>query len=518
MTIYYAQVESSACGEGLDASLLKELQVSGRSASLANNLLTTTSYCFMVASGDPDDQIVIWQAYQLEQTTTPPPIEDGQGPTVEIHRSKNILTIYSNSADLDQTTWRWQTFDESTNCQNQTLTQTSRNAALKIILREIDNSRYLCVSVKDKNNNPTSISYAIEGVDTTSPTISVQQRQRFLTAEANEAVSHWQHTYSPNDLACDAATFLNNLTILKSHKTTLTDDKMNYYYCFRAADKLGNYGYAKYRVQSVDFKGVVVRLKQDGLRLIVAPDNPISRWVYLKTSQDLSCDQTADFSQATTGPQTNKLELRTADANAYVCIKAFGPTNSTGYAKLRIAAQLSLKVDTNQISASSSASLSKWEYVKTEKEIECDLSNDSLFSPSNIDYYAYAADQKVELYQDDNEHWLCFRASNSNQSLILYGKKQIKDVESLRPNQYRPTTAQRDIVLLASLFIFAIILFFISKVKLAKRGRQRVDHIPTSTQKVKNKKSRHRQKQPKTRRPDPVQPLDFLKSDDEDQK
>ena len=520
LTIHYAQVESSLCQRGLDPSLLQELTViNGKQSVLGNHLLTASSYCFKLSAENLNNLSVVWQSYQLRQRPNPQPptIEeplDSQKPIIQTHRSRNSLTIYSEDDDLDQSTWRWQTFEERADCQTADLTLTTRNPALKISLREVDNGKYICASVADKSSNRAFIGYAVSNVDTTRPTINIEQKQRMLLAEADEDVSGWQHTYSPQDLSCNSATFLNNRTVVNSRQATLTNDKINYSYCFRAADQTDNYGYAKYLVQSVDFASVTMRLQQDGWLLVVKPDKPISSWSFLKTAENLACNQETDFAQAQSGSATNSLTLQASDQNMYICVRALNAANSSGYAKLQVAPPLKLQVENNQLLASSTRSNLQWAYIKTKDEIECDSDNSLLFTASNIDYYA---GQKADLYESDNGQWLCFRASSPDQSLILYGKQQIDGVNRVPADQAGQNNARRDVLLLAAGFIFTLSLFFVYKIRRFK-GVQAHLKQPPAKQPLKSRKKHQESELAKSQPSDLVQPLDFLKgSGDEDQ-
>ena len=93
---------------------------------------------------------------------------------------------------------------------------------------------------RDVNGNASFKRYQVENVDTTAPNPTVHQDGRLLSAESEEEVSGWTYVFSPSQIDCDAATFLNNRSARSGHQVTLTNNRINYYYCFRARDAAGN--------------------------------------------------------------------------------------------------------------------------------------------------------------------------------------------------------------------------------------------------------------------------------------
>ena len=508
VTIFYAAVAVEDCHTDLGQQLLNELEVTNQQALLPAAKLTATTYCFIISSND--SQSVFYRSYQIMADD----LLNLGAPLIKIARSSNtLLTIFSDSPQLDNSSWRWQTFEQAVDCQEQAtaLTKSNQGVVLKIALREADNGRYFCVSLANAAGLTAFAGYQITGVDTTPPLIEIQQASRQLVASANETVSRWSHTFSPSELQCNASTFLNNRSSVAGATVNLTGDRMNYHYCFRAADAVGNFGYGKYQVTSVDFTASIINLRQQGHQLILTSNDQLTAWMYLKSETNLACDQQTDFSNSQPGSSQQIIPLQAADHHFYFCVKALNQTNSASFAKLQVSTateqQIKIIIDQEEetITATSLTPDLHWTYIISQQPINCDSSDNKLFNADNPNYYV---GHQTKLYKADNGHWFCFRARSADRSLTYYAKEQIEGISRLLPSERRRTDFRRDLTIVLSILCLVVVVIILHKIRQAK---QFAPQLPAEQPLSKKRRRQTTSKQT----PDLVQPLDFLKKDED---
>ncbi|MYB40467.1 hypothetical protein F4X86_04355 [Candidatus Saccharibacteria bacterium] len=519
---YAAGVPVTDCGPGLTTDF-----TDGSPNLIGSDKLSleieANSYCFKIT--DENDGNDVWSAYQLA------PVTDDQGPGIHVARNRNnSLVISSSDTDLDSATWRYARFDHNPDCESEDGRQAfdkklnSRSSNV-LALRESDNGNWYCFKAADDSGNTTFVKYEITGVDTTAPTVSITQNGRLLSASAaTEEPAEWHYVFSPSDIDCNDGTFLNNRSIVAGNPVTLTSDRIDYYYCFRATDRVGNAGFGKYRVESIDFLAPKISLKKINLTLRPSSDQAIVGWHYVKSASVFDCGRQTDFSSATDFSSQGEIKLAEADHLKYFCVRGFNATNVAGFARLRVDARIpsvKLKLDGTSITASAGQGNLDWEYLKTETELDCDHGDDSLFEDEfNFDKHKGNASQLSEL---DNELWFCFRAVDETGGNYGYAKQQISGITAKAPGDSGGgSRGQLDVLIIAGVLIlvgggFLTYVFLQKKKQLA--GKTEPVAVVEAERPVKKRRRRRRKDGAgPTADSDIVQPLDYLKKEEDEEK
>ncbi len=474
--------------------------------------VSADTYCFKITNVDNDQSA--WYAYQIERNI------DEQGPVIDPRRSRNdLLVISSSDQDLDISSWQYASFGHDIDCameiiDNPLPARTSNSLAL----RELDNNRWYCFKARDVSGNATLEKYKVEGVDTTAPEIVIRQDGRLLTASLTETETvDWDHVLSPSDVNCDEGTFRNNISKVTGNRVTLTTDSNNYYYCFRAKDSGGNFGYAKYKVESVDFLTPKISLEKTNLLIKAMSDRSIKNWYYLKTDASIGCNAETDFETAIDFSNTPEIELTEEDHKRYFCVKGVSSTNQASFARIQVDTHIpkvKLKVTEKLISASADKENLDWEYLRIEDELDCSQNDSERFAKVSDDKYQ---GQKSQLSELDNGFWFCFRARDNNGN-SGYAKKQINDITAKPPGSSSTSSrGQTDILIITIIAIGGGVGFIIYTLIKKKREVMVDDYLNPTNETVidKDKSLFGKQKNKKKIQDDAeeeiIQPLDYLK-------
>ena len=452
---YAIGTPANDCRAG-DAFSLKMIEEGGLSNPVRADFTKSTSstrYCFKITNRSKNPEEVTWYSYPADQSSpstppaTPTPVVAAV-PVIKVERVRNnTLAVTSVATNLNANTWRLakltgqdkQTYQNdctkipASRYTNRLVTPQSR----QVTLTEDDNGRWYCFRVTDNNNQIGYTSYTITNVDTTAPSLNIQQNTRILRADADETpLQNWSYVVSRTDPDCDADDFVNNRSLVRSQRVTLTADQIGSYYCFRAADTAGNYGYTKYKVESVDFSTPKITLQQNGLEVLVESDQELQTVQSLKTETDLPCNSETDFKTATSEMIGLPIEVVSADHQQYLCVRGVNATNASGYQRIKLDTHIEpISLNINQEESFITATISEtendtitWAYLKTEQAIPCDATDDNQF---DIEPFVGNTSQLNNL---DNGIFFCFRATDkaNNRS---YAKVQIGGITKLAPNE-----------------------------------------------------------------------------------
>lgn len=518
---YAENVNTGDCNNDLDEGLLNSLELVDEQAVLSFvEKDSTQTYCFRLTDADG---LTAWKTFQI----LPQVIIDLVGPTIRVTKTKNnVITISANDLDLKLDSWRYGNFSNNPNCENAHLSNAfpSRRSNT-LALRESDNGNWYCFKAEDVSDNASFFKYRVTGVDTTGPEIIINQNGRLLTATSQDGSARsWIYVFSPSDINCDAGTFFNNRSSVRSNQVTLTSDRIDYYYCFRAMDEVGNWGYKEYQVESVDFLASKITLKQNGSTINIVSDNPINRWHYIKATSQIECNAEADFANATELSNSHKIKLRDEDNQQYFCVRGINSTNTASFARLKVnlvSLEITLEVDDDSIFAKAEGDDLTWEYLKTENELDCDEGDLDQFKDINIDKHT---GKKSQLTKLDNDYWFCFRAVDEFGN-SAYAKKQISGITKEAPGDSQESSNNEvDIIIITSVLII-ISVGFVVYVFWEKKKQFKAGSDPDSTPQTPVKKKRilsiklpKKQKSESAQETDApedeiIQPLDYLKKD-----
>ena len=504
----------AGCGSGAAfMGVADEDVASGR--TVVNLTIESSKLAICLKVSNPADDSTAFKAFQ------PSPLRDSSAPVISIRKiNSSTLQISSQAPDLDATSWVYGRFEQKPNCRAASISiglpeKSSNNLALS----EADNDSWYCFSVMDINGNSSFRRYGVEGVDTSAPELTIRQDGRLLSAESEEEVSGWTYVFSPSQIACNDETFLNNRSARSGNQVTLTNNRINYYYCFKASDAAGNDGFVPHRVASVDFATPKVRLAQDGLLLVAKSDRPLDSWHYVKADAEFDCNENTNFEEAVDFSSSASIDLTPADHLNFFCVRGTNRTNTASFASIEIvieAIKVRLSLADDTLTASADGEDLEWAYFKNEQEPDCDQGDrQQLDTPTDFDssYRGSAAN----LNKLDNDFWFCFRAVDAFGN-AGYAKRQISGITALPPGGREATTSGRLDVILITLTSLAGGAGFIVWMVLKKR-RQLLEVAPKAP--APTKKARPKRRPAKTK-PAPgkqddgmTQPLDYLKGDDD---
>ena len=448
-----------------------------------------------------------------------PLITDNQPPSISVRRSNNrTLRITSRDADLDITSWTYGQFGSNPNCRtaavNIGLPERRTN---ELTLTEADNGRWYCFSVSDVNGNRAWTEYRVEDVDTSGPELTISQDGRILRAEGEERVSGWRYVTSPSDINCNADTFLNNRSAVSGQQITLTTDRINTYYCFRASDTSGNHGFVKYRVVSVDFLAAKIQLRQDGLEITAESDKTIESWHYVRADAKISCGNETNFEEAVDFSDDQTIGLSPDDHQHFFCIRGVNKTNTASFAILEaniFTIKVELVIDDEEIlKAGAEEEDLSWSYFKSEDEPECDKSDRQAFKSPSFDNYRGSSSRLNRL---DNDLWFCFQAVDAFGN-AGYAKKRIRGITTAPPGSETATSrGQTDIIIIAAASIVGglglVVFIFLNK---RRQATSAINPFTTRNEAARRRPKKKAKKEKQAEDDEIIQPLDYLKGDDD---
>ena len=338
---------------------------------------------------------------------------------VKVNLTAPVITITQDQDSVDATatmagtptikssTWAHTSFRSSSSLTcSSTSYQTSGSSENTITITSTNNNKYVCFRVKNNLGVP---GYKRHQIDYNAPVVTVTQNNTTLTAAttATDLVSSgaWHHsdpqTTNPN--CANLTTWTSGST-----KTNGADTK---YYCFRALDKHGNYGYGKIRV---NLTPPPITLTQDNTT-VSATGSSLTNYAFFDNGQtNPTCDATKTTGW-TTGTSATGL-----DDNDWVCFKAKNSLGVYGFAKLQVdltPPTITITQDQDSVDATASAVVASTWAHSTPSSTDPTCSSASYGS-------AGSAENTVAITSTDNNKYVCFRVKN-NLGVFGYKKYQI---------------------------------------------------------------------------------------------
>ena len=185
-----------------------------------------------------------------------------------------------------------------------------------------DNDKYLCFKVK---NNLGVFGYAFAQIDYNAPTVNIAQTLNVLDASSSSTdlpdTPLWQYK-GPFDANQEPTCSTQTGWSSGSSVSSVENDK---WYCFRVADKAGNYGYGKHQV---DLSVPTIIIFQDIKKFVAsgtANGSNLTDFSYFISSSDPDCRPDNTSVTWTSGRQTANLT-----AGQWVCFKAKDSLNVWG--------------------------------------------------------------------------------------------------------------------------------------------------------------------------------------------
>lgn len=398
-----------------------------------NNIAPTQSgsyYCFRVA-----DTSTIYgtnYGYAKHRYDLTPPV-------IKFSLLNNILTISSDSTDIDATTWRYAQFKgDQTNCSQKDINKAAPTAN-RLRLREVDNNSYLCFKVADTAGNVGYGVYVVKGISNdNTPVIDITQTKLVVIATSADGdldSASWRYALTASEPHCglnNNLTFVHKVSSPNEVDLTSVDEDLNWI-CFRVSDAAGNVGYAKIKI---DRKAPTLTITQNNVTLDVESvdtDLNESTWGYAKNSEDFECDDETSFSKLDFSSSKISFDLTTADNNKYYCFRVADKVGNFGYKKAQInpinlsAPVISVKQSNTVLTVHAlNVDNSTWQYIRSTADLNCSATGSLSFNAASVN------NQRIQLSEADNDTWFCFKVIGLNKK-ASYAKILISNVDSQKP-------------------------------------------------------------------------------------
>ena len=361
---------------------------------------------------------------------------DLTAPSIRFELSNNILTVISDDADVDNTSWTFAKFDQAVDCEEATIDQALPYR--KVALSEADNGSYLCFEVTDENGNVAHARYQVAGIEDDSiPEIDISQTKYAIIATSADSdidASTWRYALASSEPYCDLG---HTLTLVKNtgalNKVDLTKvSETRTWVCFEVTDTAGNQGFAKIEI---DRQAPSIQIQQNNVVLVVESEDedldPRS-WAYAKSDSDV-CDDSVSFTKLDFSSKKVSFDLTAADGGKYFCFKVSDKVGNETYEPTHIdpidvsAPVIRFTRDNNVLNASATnVDDSSWQYARSESDLDCSDEGNLLFSS------AASSNAGQVLSVADNGYWYCFKVRGDN-GLDGYAKILVNNVDTRAP-------------------------------------------------------------------------------------
>ncbi len=374
---------------------------------------------------------------------------DTVAPKLRATQSNKYLTVSAAaSEDIDNDTWEYEDgFSSQPDCDE---VNGSRYREIEnnrvITLDERDIGDWFCIRAADEAGNYGYLSIRIKVVDSTTPRVDVRRDKNILIAETDAEdvdVQTWQYAISNVDdnFNCDSenANLRFNTANKDNDRVILDSSDEDRYYCFRVADKSGNYGYDRssklYDIETAPVITVIQVANEDRLEVSTdATDIDGFTWGWAVFNNDPGdCEDVSYTDVVSSGVTQNTYRIFVNDIDdsqdgSYYCFRVADTStvygDNYGYAKHRYDLSRPVIVfnfSNNVLTVSSSESdlnSSSWRYAKFTNRPDCDQVGINRTLPTN---------NKIVLTESDNGVWFCFRVAD-NAGNIGYGRYEVQSI------------------------------------------------------------------------------------------
>ena len=293
----------------------------------------------------------------------------------------------------------WQNFKTATttapDCDGNDTFGTASASNNTVSVTSADNNKWVCFRVKDRTNN--NYSYIKYKIDYNSPAVSPYQNGTDIIGASTSldvlAGEDWYHSGPHDSSGCSSTT---TGFVYGKKAANIVDDK---YYCFKVADRAGNFGYGELQadltVPTITLTRTEATVKASGTSL--------SDYQYFKSDDDPICNSTNTVATWTKGVSATKIK-----AGKWVCFKAKNSKGVWGYIELQVFLDIVLTQNNTTITATSVSglTLSSYSYFKSTTDPTCDSSKTTGWTTGS------SATSLV-----DNQ-WVCFRAQKADNSWV----------------------------------------------------------------------------------------------------
>lgn len=376
-------------------------------------------YCFRVA--DRHDNYGYSISFRVKSLDT-------VAPEVTATQANNILTVApATGMTVDADTWGYYAAGNSEpKCEEISSNSYDDIDDLTVELEESDIGDWYCIRAADDFENYGYYKIRIRALDTTSPQVSVTRDDNILRASTTAEdvnTASWQYAVTSrdnrHDCEADNDELEFNIAATRNNRVLLSVADNNQHYCFRVADKAGNYGYAiSSRISNVEpVPSITVVQHTTTKRLEVSTttedvDGLTWGWAVATTDPgDCSRATYTSINNSSVTAETNRINVNNVSDTQngkYYCFRVADEAGNYGYAKHLYdltAPTISFELTNNILIASSDdddVNVSTWHYSVFRQSVNCQTATINEPLPH----------RRLSLQEKHNGFYVCFRVSD----------------------------------------------------------------------------------------------------------
>ncbi len=394
---------------------------------------------------------------------------DTVAPKITASQNNNLLTVAPvDGTTVDKDTWGYYKAGNSEpDCEEIGGSNYDDIDDLTIELDENDIGDWFCVRAADDYDNYGYYKIRLRALDNTAPQISITRDENILEASTTAEdvdTTTWQYIAVERgdryDCEADNDELEFNSASARNDRVLLSVADNNKYYCFRVADKAGNYGYAIssqiYNVEPVPVITITQHTADKRLQVSTNDedvDGLTWGWVVVDTNPDDCSQETyTSINNPSTTAETNRIAVNNigdSQNGKYYCFRVANVDGNYGYSKHvydLTAPTIRFELTNNilvAISDDSDVDISTWHYSIFRENVNCQTA--AIDEPLSY--------RKLSLKEEHNGFYVCVRVSdrvgNTAYARYLIGSIDESDIPTVDVTQTKnviiATSADTDI-------------------------------------------------------------------------
>ena len=376
-------------------------------------------FCFRVA--DRHDNYGYNVSYRVRSLDT-------VAPKITAKQNNNLLTVAPvDGATVDKDTWGYyEAGNSEPDCKEISGSNYDDIDDLTIELDENDAGDWFCVRAADNYDNYGYYKIRIRALDSTAPQISITRDENILEASTTAEdvdTTTWQYIAVDRvdrfDCEADNDELEFNSASARNDRVLLSVADNSRYYCFRVADKAGNYGYAiSSRIYNVESVPVITITQHTADKRLEASANTEDidgltwNWVVVDTDPgDCSQETYTSINIPSITAETNYIAINNigdSQNGKYFCFRVANVDGNYGYSKHLYdltAPTIRFELTNNilvAISDDSDVDVSTWHYNIFREDVDCQTAVVDKLLPY----------RKLSLKEKHNGFYICVRVSD----------------------------------------------------------------------------------------------------------
>ncbi len=411
---------------------------SGTTVNLTSNDIGDY-FCFRVA--DRHDNFGYSTPYRVRSLDT-------AAPKISATQDNKYLTLFAAASEnVDNDTWGVAPgYSKQPDCEEIDSYLYDEVEERTVELDERDTGDWFCIRAADESDNYGYYSLRIKAVDATAPRVEVDRVENTLKASTTaEDVdkNSWQYAVSDANDRFDCDDLNRDLDFNtaddENDRVALSESDNDKYFCFRVADKAGNYGYDRsdqvYDVEPAPILTITQLTAEKRLEILTdATDVDGLTWgwaVFSSDPGDCSSVRFTEISHNQITRNTRRIFVNniadTQDGH-YYCFRVADTSSvygtNYGYGKHRYdltAPTIKFAFANNVLTVSSDdddVDATTWYYAKFTSVVDC----------SSVEINSALPYRKVSLTAADNGSYFCFRVADKVKN-VAYARYAVNNID-----------------------------------------------------------------------------------------